>query len=187
MAAIIRTLLPRRFEWVLYRTAQLPPPDVSDLTIEVVEPRQALTPPQHAYLARRVRRLSLWYLLRWRRQGQGWLFLVRSADRYCHYTFVTPGHRYRRLFPIITEPRALLIGPCLTEAELRGRAIYPRVLQHVVATLAECGYGPFYIDTSLDNVASIRGMEKAGFKRCGVWRGRRALGNLLVCSRRVAD
>jgi RimJ/RimL family protein N-acetyltransferase len=187
MAAIVRTLLPRRYNWVLYRASRLPRPDITDLSVEVVEPRQPLTPAQCAYLGRHIRRFNLWYLLRWQRSGQGWLFLVRCSAEYGHYTFVTPGRRYRRFFSIITEPRALLIGPCLTEPGLRGRTIYPRVLQHVVGLLGERGYGPFYIDTSLDNVASIRGMEKAGFTRCGVWSGTRVLWNLLVWGRRTAD
>lgn len=80
-----------------------------------------------------------------------------------------------------------MLGPCLTEEPFRGRAIYPRMLAHMVNTLHEQGHGPFYVYTNCGNTASIRGMEKAGFERCGVWQGKRYLMDLRVVSRQIAD
>lgn len=56
------------------------------------------------------------------------------------------------------------IGPCYTNKEFRGRGIYPKVLRYITSDyIAES----FYMTVHKDNASSIRGIEKAGFKRCG--------------------
>jgi hypothetical protein len=184
---ILRLLLVRSFEWVLYEAESLEPADLSGLTLEKVGPQDAFTLEQREFLGRHIRRLSLWHLLKWKRRGRGWVFFAGCDDTYAHYTFVTPASRYRKIFPMLRGPKALLIGPCLTEENFRGRSIYPRVLQYVVSNLADDGYGPFYIDSSPDNTPSIRGVEKAGFQRRGVWAGKRFFLDAFVATRRVGD
>ena len=178
--------MPPWSEWVLYRASSLQAPDLSDLRVEIVGPGQSLNREQKSFLRQDIPTLRLWHFLRFHRRGEGWIFFASSGERLCHYTFVTPGQAYRRMFSII-EPDAQMIGPCFTEAAFRGRAIYPRLLCHVVSALGKSGRGPFYIYTHPGNLPSIRGMEKAGFVRCGVWSGKRYFLDLRVVSRWVAD
>lgn len=53
---------------------------------------------------------------------------------------------------------------CLTLQKYRGRGIYPVVLQEIIQYLVQRGIKNTYICVKEDNVASIRGIEKAGFK-----------------------
>ena len=184
---ILRKLIFRRFETVLYRTERLDAPTWTDLAVETVGPRRRLTDAQRTFLRKRVSSLALWRLLYWQRKGRGWLFLVRDGQRYCHYTFVTLASRYRRQLPTMTEERALFIGPCMTEADYRGRGIYPQMLRHAVAELHKQGWGTFYIAAASKNVASLRGMEKTGFTRCETWAGTRVLFDLFITSKKVAE
>jgi RimJ/RimL family protein N-acetyltransferase len=184
---VLRAVRLRREQAAVYRAESLRPADMTGLAVEVLGPGDRMQPDQREFLGRHSSTLALWYLLRWRRRGCGWVLFGRIERRLCHYTFVTPARRYRRMIPLLKEPRALLIGPCLTEEEFRGRAIYPRVLGAAVGMLRERGWGPFYIHTNPLNAASVRGIEKAGFTRCGVWDIRRVFFNLWVSSRRIGD
>jgi hypothetical protein len=175
------------FASVAYRAESLAAPATDDLTIDVVGPGQRLTLPQRQYLHCRNSTLSILYLLRLRGCGAGWVFLARSGQQYVHSTFVTRTWLYRREIPIMVESRALMFGPCFTEDAFRGRAMYPRMLQYAVNFLRNRQYGPFYICVSPDNLASIRGIEKAGFTRCGLWVGTKRGFNIQVTSRRVGD
>jgi hypothetical protein len=183
---VVRRLVPPLSEWVLYRAISLEAADLSDLKIEIVGAGRSLSPEQRGFLRQHIPALRLWRLLRFHRRGQGWIFLASSGERLCHYTFVTPGRAYHRMFSII-EPDAQMIGPCLTEEAFSGRSIYPRLLRHVVNTLGKRGRQPFYIYTQPGNTRSIRGMEKAGFVRCGLWSGKRFLLDLRVVSRLVTQ
>lgn len=184
---LIDVVLPRRFEWVLFRAERLSPPEPGGLQIEEVGPGQRLSTEQHRFLRQHMRALSLWYLLRWHRRGEGWVFFARQAGRHVHYAFVRSARRYRRQFPVIREPAALLIGPVRTETWARGRGVLRRVLAHAVAELAQRGLGPFYANIRPDNEPSIRGFERAGFTRIGVWTGARAMGGLWLRSRGIDD
>lgn len=182
-----RLLRNRESVSIAYRAESLPVPDMGGLEIEVIRAGECLATDQKRFVRRYCSPLQLWYLLRLRGLGVGWLFLVRVGDQFVHYTFVTRAKWYRKELPVITEPRALLVGPCRTESAFRGRAIYPRVLQYVVNRLAGEGHGPFYMHVTPDNVASVRGIEKAGFTRCGAWAATHRMMGLLVTSRRVGD
>ena len=54
------------------------------------------------------------------------------------------------------------IGPCRTETEERGRGYYPYLLSCIVGEQPESEYYMIVNDT---NLPSIRGVEKAGFRR----------------------
>ena len=58
------------------------------------------------------------------------------------------------------------IGPCKTDDNFRGRGIYPAVLKYITS-LEEYRHSIFYMIVSQNNTPSIRGIEKAGFERCG--------------------
>lgn len=59
-----------------------------------------------------------------------------------------------------------VIGPCQTVKAFRGQGYYPRVLRYI-AMLPEYAGRNIYIFVNEDNHASVRGIEKAGFKFCG--------------------
>lgn len=183
---VIRSLLPRRFEWVLFRAETLPEPNLAGLEVVRFGPGEPVGHAEYAWLRDRFSRLSLWYLLSRHRRGGGWVFLARCEGKLCHYTLLGPAARFRRRFPTI-DTNALLIGPCLTTSDFRGRAIYPRMIQHVVHSLHREGHGPFLIHTDTTNYPSVCGIEKAGFVRCGVWAGRRALFGAWVNSKRLSN
>lgn len=61
------------------------------------------------------------------------------------------------------------IGPCFTAPEFRGQGIYPTVLKHITENVG-ANDAVFYMIVDDKNVASIRGIEKAGFERCGTVR-----------------
>ena len=180
-------LLPRRFQNIVFRAESLPTPDIQDLTVEMVGPRQELSPEAREFILEELSEAGLQTMLRWQRRGEGWIFLARCEGEYCNYTMATPAVRERRLYPIMQEPKALIVGPGYTKAKFRGRSIHPRVRQNLVGYFAERGYGPFYGAVLPTNRASIRVQEKAGFVRCGIWGGFRALWDLVVISRRISD
>jgi RimJ/RimL family protein N-acetyltransferase len=72
---------------------------------------------------------------------------------------------------------------CLTFPEYRGKGLYPAVLQTIQRYLRERGYRRCFICVKDDNTASIRGIEKAGFRIAGTTYVRKAFG-LQISSRR---
>lgn len=56
------------------------------------------------------------------------------------------------------------IGPCVTHPDYRGQGLFPMVLEYVTNTL---GGRNFYMLVDPHNIASVRGIEKAGFSRIG--------------------
>ena len=59
------------------------------------------------------------------------------------------------------------IGPCITAREFRGQGIYPKVLNHITSSFGN-NETIFYMIVEENNLSSIKGIEKAGFKRCGL-------------------
>ena len=104
------------------------------------------------------------------------LFLMIDDDnRVLHHTFVTYHTRYKAVLGI--GDSVPLIGNCWTAPEARGRRFYPAVLRYACAALRREGHGRAIISCAQDNVASVRGIERAGFRRT------RLLSSLIVASR----
>ncbi len=55
------------------------------------------------------------------------------------------------------------IGPCNTPEVYRGQGLYPYMLSYITQRNADATY---YVFIREDNVASIKGAKKAGFKQC---------------------
>lgn len=66
-------------------------------------------------------------------------------------------------FPFLTKGD-LEIGPCITVKNYRRKGIYTAVLRNILRT----GNGAFYMLVGKNNTASIRGIEKAGFRKVGI-------------------
>ncbi len=65
--------------------------------------------------------------------------------------------------PLPLQPGEAFIHFCRTSEKARGRGIYPAVLSRIVSDCRLQGIKDVFISTSLDNLASRRGVEKAGF------------------------
>jgi RimJ/RimL family protein N-acetyltransferase len=71
---------------------------------------------------------------------------------------------------------------CLTLPEYRGRGLYPAALRAIQRYLKERGYERCFICATKDNLPSIHGIEKSGFRLAGTTRFRKLFG--LQISRR---
>jgi hypothetical protein len=58
--------------------------------------------------------------------------------------------------------KVLTIGNCFTDEEYRGQGLYPAVLRRIRADFPDRA---FVVFVEPDNVASVRGLERAGFRR----------------------
>jgi len=70
------------------------------------------------------------------------------------------------------------IGACLTSPEFRGMNIYPVVLQSILQEVVKRGAKAAFIAAAPSNTASIRGIEKAGFRLIETVRGFRLFGKM---------
>jgi RimJ/RimL family protein N-acetyltransferase len=79
------------------------------------------------------------------------------------YGFVIYESFYKR---ILDEANTVpMISNCFTFPPHRGQGFYPRMLQAICRSLASQGQRRVIITCATDNFASIRGIEKAGFRR----------------------
>jgi hypothetical protein len=68
------------------------------------------------------------------------------------------------------------IGDCFTHPAYRGKLIYPFVI-HAIAkeVLQNAKNKAVFIVVNQDNLSSIKGIEKAGFKKCATIKAKRGL------------
>jgi hypothetical protein len=103
-------------------------------------------------------RLYFWFIS----VGRYRIFYLLDGDNLVHSSYVVPKC-YK--FPFL-ERGDYEIGPCLTSENYRKRGVYSYMLQ-LITTNPEFDNPEFYMIVSGDNYPSIRGIEKAGFQRCG--------------------
>lgn len=90
-------------------------------------------------------------------------FVATMAGSIVHYSWVHTGGEYPSTIRLVAGEA--LIGPCFTLPRARGAGLYPHVLSAICADLQERGYRRVFIETDRRNRASLRGIEKAGFRR----------------------
>ena len=73
--------------------------------------------------------------------------------------------------------KATILG-CFTVADQRGLGIYPAALVAQMRHLKELGVRRVFINSEEQNTASLRGIEKAGFRRLGVYEVSRLAGRV---------
>ena len=97
-------------------------------------------------------------------RGEGQLFALTDAQgQVTSYGFVLFDSFYKR---ILGEARSTpMISNCYTLPAQRGQGLYPCLIQSACRQLAAQGYQRAIITCAPDNAASIRGIEKAGFRR----------------------
>ncbi len=89
-------------------------------------------------------------------------YAVSEKGEVMHSSYVVP--RCFK-FPFLKKGD-YIIGPCFTQPEFRGQGIYPKVLSKILAQMGN-EQTVFYMSVDENNTPSVRGIEKAGFKRCG--------------------
>jgi len=58
------------------------------------------------------------------------------------------------------------IGPCFTYPKYRGKGVYPAMLRRICNSVG-MENSVFYMIVDAANTSSIKGIEKAGFEKCG--------------------
>lgn len=100
----------------------------------------------------------IWYLFT---LGKYRIIYVYDDKKIIHYSYVIP--KFWK-FSFLSK-NDLEIGPCWTDLEYRGHGIYPFVLKEVVEKFEQ--FNSFYMIVEENNISSIKGIEKAGFKIVG--------------------
>ncbi len=95
--------------------------------------------------------------------GKAKIYYVADADDLMHTSYVVPQCSK---FPFLGK-NDYEIGPCFTYPQYRGKGIYPNVLRHICNSLGNSDTS-FYMIVDDANIASVKGIEKAGFKKYGV-------------------
>ncbi len=107
----------------------------------------------------------------------GKLFLALNEGKLAHvcWLFYSPGFEGQWAHIHLKKDEAH-IASAHTESEFRGQNIYPAVLQHILKYVAEKNIRRVYITSSPKNIASVRGIEKAGFSKIGEIHGLKFFG-----------
>lgn len=112
------------------------------------------------------------------------LFLAFSEGKLAHvcWVFYSPGVR-EILVNVKLKSDEAHIATAYTSPEFRGNNIYPAVLQHILRyTTIEKGINRAYIASLPSNIASVRGIEKAGFSKVATIRGFMLFGKMFNCN-----
>ena len=106
------------------------------------------------------------------------LAIVDEQGHVASYGFVLFESFYKQVLRESADTP--MIGNCFTDPGRRGRGFYPRLLRAACCRLADEGYRRIIITCAPDNQASVRGIEKAGFRRV------RTLSSLVLAARWIA-
>lgn len=97
-------------------------------------------------------------------RGDGMLFAVADEQgQVACYGFVLFDSFYKRILG--EDRRTPMISNCLTYPQFRGQGRYPEMIRGACRSLAQQGFERAIITCSPQNAASVRGIEKAGFRR----------------------
>lgn len=94
--------------------------------------------------------------------GKAKIYSYRYNGELVHTSYVIPKC-YK--FPFMSK-WDYEIGPCFTHPKYRGKGIYPQMLKYICSSIGT-KKTVFYMIVDETNLSSIKGIEKAGFQRCG--------------------
>lgn len=94
--------------------------------------------------------------------GKARVYCCRYNGELVHTSYVIPKC-YK--FPFMSK-WDYEIGPCFTYPKFRGKGIYPQILKYICSSIGT-EKSVFYMIVDETNLPSIKGIEKAGFQRCG--------------------
>lgn len=93
------------------------------------------------------------------RQSYFKAYAVFDENKLAHVSFVFKNNLLAKQLGF---KQALTIGECVTNANYRGQGIYPTILQQIRSDLS---HNILIVFVHPSNLSSIKGIEKAGFKR----------------------
>ena len=88
-------------------------------------------------------------------------FFIVDNDKTIHQSFL-----FKKIFLLkLIREKGPAIGDCMTIAEYKGKSIYPFVINFIAREeLEKNKQKEVFIIVNTDNISSIKGIEKAGFK-----------------------
>ena len=105
------------------------------------------------------------------------ILLGYNKGKLAHIQWIVPNRKLKKRYRFLKDGSFSIIS-CLTPPEFRGNKIYPSLIQELlVSDMFQTKL--FWIWTSLDNLPSIRGIEKAGGELAGAFIQRRFLWGLI--------
>lgn len=94
--------------------------------------------------------------------GKAKVYCYRYNGELVHTSYVIPKCCK---FPFLNK-HDYEIGPCFTYPQYRGKGYYPQMLKYICSNI-KTENSVFYMIVDETNLSSIKGIEKAGFQRCG--------------------
>ena len=155
----------RRYRFYGYDPAQ--GPGRRDPDVQVYDTWRAVPRPFRSTVAPHPAVNVMYHRLR--RGKARLLCLSGDGKRLDAYGWIQDWSVFRRRYGAIARD-GVMLGFYWTAPARRGRGLYGRLLAHSLALCAKDR--PIRIGTSPDNRASQRGIEKAGFRWLGDWKGR---------------
>lgn len=101
-------------------------------------------------------------------------FFVEHTGEIQHISWVYYQNDPNRILKL--GPRDIEVKYCLTLPKYRGQGLFPKTLTAIARYYFVRGYERIFITINADNFSSIRGAEKAGFRRLGRACERKVLG-----------
>ena len=101
-------------------------------------------------------------------------FIASDGDEIQHIIWIYYQHDPNRFIRLGPNDAEVKYG--LTLSPYRGQRIFPNALKTLTRYLKQKGFSRLYGFVHVDNHPSIRGLEKAGFKRIGRIRLRKVMG-----------
>lgn len=101
-------------------------------------------------------------------------FIVSDGEGIQHISWIYFHHHRNRILSLSEDEAEIKF--CLTLPKFRGQGIYPKVLCAIKDYLISVAVRRVFICADRNNHPSIRGIEKAGFKRAGEVRLRKFMG-----------
>ena len=92
------------------------------------------------------------------------LFVVGNGHEFHHSGYIFFRTKQTKILGEGGDPP--LIGCCQTVPDPRGRGLYQRPLKAELCDLQSLGYHRAIIETDPENIASRKGIERAGFRLC---------------------
>lgn len=112
-----------------------------------------------------IKKICLRFMFQFLTHGKSKIYFIADGDELIHTSYVIPKCRK---FPFLGKDD-YEIGPCFTSPYHRGKGIYPAVLRKICHSIGTENT-VFYMIVDENNQPSIKGIEKAGFVRCGTVR-----------------